>query len=157
MSDSLRDQLLKAGLVTRDQANRAEAKSRRKQKPRKGPDSPDQARERQLQQEIAAAERAKRQSDRESNRSKGQITHYFQFGRKVRQVMVTQKQQDELVSARLGIVVMDGITYLVDRALAEAVRRDDPDSCVVLREEDGSAAAEDDPYKDYQVPDDLQW
>lgn len=182
MSNSLRDQLLKAGLVTRDQANRAAAKSRRKQKPRKGPESEDSARERQVRQEIAAAERSKQTRDRDLNRNrdqaravkarraelrkqlrethkndgKGEITHYFQFGRKVRQVMVTSRQQEQLVAGDLGIVVMDGITYLVERSLADTVQRDDPDACVVIHDGEDSAAV-DDEYKDYVIPDDLQW
>ena len=182
MSNSLRDQLLKAGLVSRDQANRAEAKARKKQKPRKGPESPEAEKQRRLAEEVARAEAEKQKRDRELNRKrdqsraakarraelrkqlgeqklndgKGEITHYFQSGKKVKQVMVTPKQQAELIAGRLAIVVMDGIIHLVERSLADVVQRDDPEARVIVVDPDQTEEI-DEAYKDYVIPDDLQW
>jgi uncharacterized protein YaiL (DUF2058 family) len=72
---------------------------------------------------------------------------------------VTAEQQRGLALGRLVLVRQDAGYELVPLEVAEKVLARRPELVLVLnrRQEGGAAAVEDDPYADYQVPDDLMW
>jgi hypothetical protein len=182
MSDSLRDQLLKAGLVTRKQAVQAERQQHQQQhRQTKGhkPQPEDEARRRAVEQ----AKAAKAARDQELNRQrqisaeaqarmaqvaqilaahrlpKPESDEYFNFvdRGKVRRMPVTAELRERIVAGKVLIVRCAGRYELVLPEVADRVRERDPRALVALPAPGAQPAAADDPYKDFAVPDDLMW
>ncbi|MDJ0777699.1 MAG: DUF2058 domain-containing protein [Gammaproteobacteria bacterium] len=182
---SLQEQLLKAGLVDEKKLAKAEqdknrrANAARKKHGKKGA-QPDPARQqaqnkkaqrdRELnqkrQQEARRKERAAQAKqmidDNRQDRSKGEIPFGFTYGKKVKKIYVTEAQRDQLVAGQLGIVTLvinhEGRRFeLVPKAVAEKIRERDEEFFVDLGEPAKSEPDANDPYADYQVPDDLIW
>ena len=182
---SLQEQLLKAGLVDEKKLARAEQEkkqranaARRKQgKKRAKPDPARQQaqnqkaqRDRELnlkrQQEAQRKERAAQATqminDNKQDRSKGEIPYGFAYRGKVKKIYVTEAQRDQLVAGQLGVVTLvinhEGRRFeLVPKAIAEKVRERDEECFVDLGQPAKTESDENDPYADYQVPDDLIW
>ncbi len=129
---SLREQLLKAGLVTADKVKQVERDTRKqghKVKKDKTEAVVEQARKAEAERQRAEAEQRKREQDRELNRQrelarnrkamlarvrqlidsnrqndpKAEQLYNFQDGRKIRRVRATPQQQNLLALGRLGI------------------------------------------------------
>jgi len=180
MSLSLREQLLKAGLVSEQQVQRADAQQRQKQyaAPRgKKPTGP-------TPQQIAAQKAAagKAAKDAELNRRKQEklerraryaeirqlvATHQvprvetedfynFQHGAEILRVAVTPELRARLVKGDLAIVRSEGRFAFVPAAVGEQVAAR-VDKALLHLNKPQAAPAADDPYKDYVVPDDLVW
>jgi uncharacterized protein YaiL (DUF2058 family) len=182
MSDSLRDQLLKAGLVTTKQAVQVERQQhRQKHREAKGGKpvpTPEQ------QRAAAAAQAARAARDRELNLARqakaearsraaeirqlleqnrlptleGEQFEYFNFvaGRKIRRIAIDRERRERLRRGELCIVWHEGRTALVPAGIAERIR--ERDERAVIPFQDGPAEVdENDPYKDFVVPDDLTW
>lgn len=185
MGDSLRDQLLKAGLVTDKQVARAETERVRQQHRQKKSgraaqagqaatrrqqaqkqQSAKAARDRQLNQtrQEKAAARARAAEIRqliEQHRLpvlEGEQLEYFNFvaGRKIRRVAVDADRRERLRNGELSIVWFEGRTAVLPAAIAERIQERD-ERAVIPFEEGPESADEDDPYKDFVVPDDLRW
>ncbi len=179
MGDSLQDQLIKAGLADAKQVSKARAGKKHRNNRKKGRQeaSPSEeavaarkalarkaARDRELNQARAAkAERkAKRAEIRQLIeqhrllRDDAEVGYYFEENRKIRKLFVTSSMHEQLVSGSLGIVKLDGRYDVVPSHVAERIRERDS-ACIVPRKEVQSQPAEDDPYADYRVPDDLMW
>jgi hypothetical protein len=60
------------------------------------------------------------------------------------------------VDGRLAVVRQDAFYELVPADIAERVRTRDP-SLVLVWNQPSQTPDEDDPYADFQVPDDLMW
>jgi len=182
MSDSLRDQLLKAGLVSRKQATRAEQAQHRQQYRQAKGQKPAEADARRQAAEQARAAKAAR--DRELNRQRtekadakarhaeirqlidehrlppleGEQFDYFNFvaGKKVRRIALNPDLRARLARGELAIVRHEGRSALVPAQVAERIR--ERDARVVIAFSDAPATVDDDdPYKDFIVPDDLRW
>jgi hypothetical protein len=174
MSSSLRDQLLKAGLVN---AHRARQTERRKQgrqerggRPAPGGPGPEQARaqkaerDRELnrqrqaeaQRKALAAEVADLVRAHRVSPEGGEVAYHFTDGKTVRRLYVTPAQQGQLAAGHLAIV-RDGRGYaLVPADAAEKIRARD-EACVVVLNRPGPEGEADDPYAGYTGPDDLMW
>jgi uncharacterized protein len=181
MSLSLRDQLLKAGLVSEQQVQRAERADRQKQfdAPR-GKRKPTGPTPQQLAAQKATAEKAAR--DAELNRRKQEKLerrakfaeikqlvaahqvarvetedfYNFQDGAKISRIPVTPELRNRLVGGDLAIVRCEGRYAFVPAAIGEQVGARVQRALLHLNKA-GSKPADDDPYKDYVVPDDLIW
>lgn len=181
MSLSLRDQLLKAGLVTEKQVEDAERQKSRQQfkqpRDRKKPPGPTPQ---QLALQKAAAEKAAR--DAELNRRKqekaerkakfaqirqlveqNQVARvetedFYNFvdGKNIRRVSVTPELRGRLVAGELAIVRNEGRYAFVPSAVADDIRAR-VERAVIHHNRPKPVDATDDPYKDYVVPDDLIW
>jgi uncharacterized protein YaiL (DUF2058 family) len=184
MSNSLRDQLLKAGLVSETQVKQAEKaskkggrKARHEQKrtgqPIKAPaeerieqaQSDKVARDRKLnrEQEIVKAKKAARAqvSDlikrHRLNDAHAEVRYYFQRGNHIKQLDVTPEQREGLVGERLAIVTFQGGQHLITMDVADKIAKIDPEAKIHRHEAPPSEPDAEDPYRDYQVPDDLMW
>jgi hypothetical protein len=182
MSDSLRDQLLKAGLVTKKQATQAERQQHQQQHQRvkggPGAKQPQQRQQASAQALAAKAERDKalnreRQAKAEAKARLAQFKQlveqhriprpesddYFNFvdRGKVRRIPVVADIRSRLVKGSLSIVRCDGHYELVPQEKIELIKERDPDAVVALPPGDDDRPADDDPYKDFVVPDDLTW
>lgn len=175
MSMSLREQLLAAGLGTKKQAKEAEREQRRERKA--GSQQPS-ARERAAQEAQAAKaardaelnrkhrEKAERKAKTaeirqlvEQNRvPRIESDEYFNFidGKKIHRIGVNAETRAKIQSGELAVVRYLGFHALVPAAVAEKIRERD-EHAVVKLDLGEDAGEENDPYKDYKVPDDLMW
>jgi uncharacterized protein YaiL (DUF2058 family) len=175
---SLQDQLLKAGLVNKTKvklANQDKSKQQKEQR-RSGVQSVDEAKlaaqEAQRQQaERARALNAERDAAAQQkaihaqivqmvqqNRQpagKGDIAYNYTFQNKIR-LYVSPEVQGHLIAGRLVIVVLNGVTELVPRVIADKIAERDA-ALVVRVKQSSNVVDEDDPYAAYQIPDDLMW
>lgn len=179
MGDSLQDQLLKAGLVDRkrldqarkEQQRKTHAKSGKKRPPKVEPPAPTPeqlekaARDRELEQqrqevrrqrEVAAQVRQLVRSHRHprSAREDDRPFHFENKG-KVKRIYVSAETHRLISEGRLVIVNDNGVFELVPPPIAEKIRQRNPSLVIDLPADQGPA--EDDPYAQYQVPDDLIW
>jgi uncharacterized protein len=177
MADSLQDQLRKAGLVNEKKLKKAQRQKHAVEMERKAHGTADDAlkgaqrvraekaaRDRQLNEArdrqanakaIAAQVRQLIELNRQS-RDGGSIPFNFADGKLVKKILVSKKHQDHLVGGRLAIVRLDDRYELVPIQIAQKIRLRDPATVIVCNDHE-AAPAEDDPYADYKIPDDLQW
>jgi uncharacterized protein YaiL (DUF2058 family) len=179
MSMSLREQLLAAGLGNKKQAKQIDHQERQQQhhkaKHKQGPTNEQQlaadkaqaeklARDQELnrlQQEKAAkkARRAEITQLVEQNREpKLQTDDYFNFidRDRVRRIAVTPALRERILRGDLVFVRYHGHYELVPPPIAERIRERDPQAIVTLKQET-APPDENDPYKDFVVPDDITW
>lgn len=180
MNSSLRDQLLKAGLVTEKQARQAEQHRRPPPQPKKERGLPteqdvsaaraqaakaarDQALNRQQQgQAEKKARTAQIKQLIERNRLpkvEGDESYQFIDGKKIRRVAVNASMRAQLSRGELAIVRYEGHYELVPAALVARIRERGENAVVHQAEQNVSeqTVQHDDPYQDYVIPDDLMW
>ncbi len=188
MNNSLRDQLLKTGIVSKEQAKKAEnqakakthnqQKEKRKKKKSKTSKVVDtestayqaaKAREEEVNraQELNRQKEAERQqralqsqvrdiiNQHQVNDPKAGIVYNFVENKAVKKIYVNAKQQQQLGNGYLAITVLDKSYYLVPTSVVASLLERMPETVVCFTKDE--PPAEDDPYKDYQVPDDLMW
>ncbi len=179
MGNSLQDQLLKAGLA--DQKKLREVKQQKRKKAKQPQNTKAQSDEAQQQAEQAVAEKQAR--DRELNQQKqaeakakevtaqikqiieqnkvkldeGDVAYHFTHGSVVKKLYVTAKTQSQLVQGNLAIAAYADGYALVPANVVEKIQQRDPNWFVLCNKSSEETAAEDDPYAQYTVPDDLMW
>ena len=178
MGNSLQDQLLKAGLATEKQAKKAKAGMAPKKRGKKGQSAQPSESARAAQQasaEKAARDRALNEQRRtkashkemlaqvrqlvEQNRLSregAEVGYNFVSGGKIRKLYVTPEIQAKLTKGAADIVRLDGRYEVVLADVAEKIRTRDA-NLLVPRPAVEDQPTDDDPYKDFQVPDDLMW
>ena len=179
MSLSLRDQLLKAGLVNQKQAKQVGKEKQKQQRlVHKG-----QAEVDDTQARLAAeahAEKVKR--DQELNRQQqekaqqkaiaaqikqlietarlpkinGEDYYNFVDDKKVKRIAVNSLMRDKLSRGSLAIVRHGGAYEVIPREAALKIQERDAQRIVLLNVQ-SEGPDEDDPYAAYQIPDDLMW
>jgi uncharacterized protein YaiL (DUF2058 family) len=183
MSLSLREQLLKAGLVTEKQAKKAERQTSQQQHQRKKGSLPDPTPE---QQAVARkAQAAKFARDQALNRERQEKAaakarraglrqfidqhrvprvdsdDYYNFvdEQRIRRIAVTPELRAWILRGDLLIARCSDQYDLVTAEVAERIRERDPAALITLPPDSvkSEPAPIDDPYKDYVVPDDLIW
>lgn len=182
MGLSLREQLLQAGLVSEEQVQRAERDQRQQnyKAPRGKKAPPPGPTPAQLAAQKAAAEKLAR--DAEANRRKQEKLdrrakyaeirqlvqahqvarvetedfYNFQDGPQIRRIEVTPELRAHLVGGQLAIVRCEGRFAFVPAAIGEQIGARAAKALLHLNRPTGKPA-DDDPYKDYVVPDDLMW
>ena len=112
------------------------------------------------QKEIAAQVKQLIQANK-VDRSKGEIPYSFIYRNKVKKIYLGEAEKQQLIAGRLAIATMvinnEGRRFeLVPLDIAEKIRERDAEAVIELEDQDNKTAA-DDPYADYQVPDDLVW
>lgn len=174
MSSSLRDQLIKAGLVSQKEVRQAEKQLRkqRQQQPKSPPNAAARAqaakiaRDRELNRRLAAkAEKKARDAQirqiieqHQLPRSADGAPYHFRDGAQIKRVYVDAEQRAQLIQGGLAIARFGSGFALLPLAAAERIRERDPRAIVDF--DAGGAAAqsdEDDAYKGFEVPDDLVW
>lgn len=176
MGNSLQDQLLKAGLVSSQQAKQSKSKKRKQR--RQGSDVETAAR----RESIARAEAEKAARDRELNRQREEeakrkaeqsalrelihkhrvsrgdadLAYNFADGSALKRLYLNAQQHAAVVAGKLAIVRQDTFYELIPAEVAARVAERDP-ALVLVWNRPEERAAEDDEYADYQIPDDLMW
>lgn len=176
---SLRDQLLKAGLVNQKQAKQVGKEKQKEQRlVHKGQAQVDDSQKRAAQE--ALAEKVKR--DQELNRQQQEKVEqkaraaqvkqlieasrlpklttedYYNFvdDKKIKRISVNALVRNKLSSGSLAIVHHGGGYEIIPREAALKIQERDPRRIVLLNTPTEAPDA-DDPYAAYQVPDDLMW
>lgn len=185
MSLSLREQLLKAGLVSEQQVQKVE-RDQRQQQHRGAHSQPKEKRRnpgptpQQLAVQKAAAEKAAR--DAELNRKKQEKAerrarfaeirqlveqhqvprvesddfYNFQDGTNIRRVPVNAELRSRLIAGELAIARCEGRYAFVPAAVGQRIR-ERVERALIHWNDPAKKPDADDPYKDYAVPDDLVW
>ncbi len=176
MASSLQSQLLKSGL-----ADQKRVKKIHQQQLEAGKKAKDETKEAVAQAMALKAERDRglnRQKKEEMERKaigaqikqlieahridrKGGEMHYqFTDQGKIKKIYVTDVLLNQLVKGQSAIVRFSDAYELVPTVVAEKIALRDADSIVVLNTRMATTTqevAEEDPYANYQIPDDLMW
>ena len=175
MNDTLRDQLLKAGLVTEKQARQASQPPRKHERQRKQQPKPEtlavqqaraaklardreleQARRQKVEARARAAEIKQLLDEHALPRAEGEEYFNFVAGRKIRRIAVDAGLLERLGRGEIMIIRHEGRSALVSAEIAERIRERDERAVIAFAAAPANAD-EDDPYKDFVVPDDLRW
>lgn len=181
---SLQEQLLKAGLTTKQKTRQANSEQRKKNKQKRSGVQHDATLQEQIKEDLAKAKKIKQDKDNDLNaqnkqklaekeqilRIKQILTHHqvcnvngdneynYTYGSKIKKISLDTITHKALVNGRLSLCGLDDITYLVTRETAEKIA--ELDKTIILVQNDKAIDEqidEDDPYADYQIPDDLMW
>lgn len=180
---SLQDQLLQAGLVNDKKAKQVQKEKRKQNKQaRRTGESPDD----EIKQSAQASRAEKAERDRALNRQReqeaqqraiaaqikqliethrqaklasgeGEVEYNFTDGKTIKKMVVTPRVHQLISRGQLVIVAMDGRYELVPRVVADKIAQRDPKALIVANSKPSDEPDEDDPYKDYVIPDDLMW
>ena len=179
MANAFQDQLRKAGLV--DEKKVKKAKKEKYQQAKKQGKNAVVEDEAKLLAKKAMEEKAAR--DRELNRQKkeeadkkavvaqirqlitmnaqprddGELAYNFSDAGVVKKLYVSEQTQRMIVNGRLTIVKLDESYELVPTAVADKIAQRDDSYLILRNEQQEQSVDEDDPYADYQIPDDLMW
>ena len=95
------------------------------------------------------------------NDAAADLPYNFQRGKKIKRLYVTGDQREALLAGRLAVLGIEGTAHVMTPEAAERVLALAPDAWVhrhdPAAEPVAESGAEDDPYADYKVPDDLMW
>lgn len=181
MGKSLADQLLGAGLVDEKKVKKARQEKRKVHKQLRSGVAVevDNSAERIAADKAAQVERDKalnlERQQREQQKAmraqalqmleqhelscEGDVTFNFvdPHTNKVKQVLVDARTQKHLSQANLAICLLRERYIVVPRNIAEKAAERFADVLIYIAPDHDQQVDEDDPYKDYQIPDDLMW
>ncbi len=180
MSNPFQDQLIKAGVASKQQVHNAK-KDKKKKNKQQGSKNEKRADEARLKVQQATKEKAER--DLELNKKKDaaaqqkaisaeinqlitahgikrgddcEIVYNFEHRDKVKRIYINEEMKKQLMQGNLGIARIDGRYELVPKTIAEKIQQRN-EKRVILFEDKEPAGDENDPYADYKIPDDLTW
>ena len=178
---SLQDQLLKSGLVSSAQVKSAKSDKRKQteQQRKNNVTVVDEAKElvqktqaekakrdRQLNQLIKQQEEQKHliaqvkqliEHNKQPKDADG-LAYHFNDKNKVKTLYVSETIREQIIRGRLAIVKLGESYEVVSSEVAKKISLRDATSVIVYNDPTASAVDnKDDPYADYQIPDDLMW
>ncbi len=182
MAKSIADQLMGLGLADKKQVQKDKAEKRKQQKQARKHKTK-VINESQLAAQKALEEKAERdrqlnqeiQKQAQEKATLAQVkqiverTHLrmdnadikFNFAdqqdKKIKFVYVTPQIQDDLAKGRLAVASVDEKFFIVSKAVAEKIQERSVTSIAYQAEQTSDDSDEDDPYKDFVIPDDLMW
>ncbi|GAA0836197.1 MULTISPECIES: DUF2058 domain-containing protein [Marinomonas] len=179
---SLQEQLLGAGLVDKKKAKKLKAEQlQHKQKVKKGKavaedDSGRQAElkaqreekiakdrllnlEKQKELELKAVQGQIRQmiSQNRVRKQDGDIAYHFTDEKKVKKLYVSSEMHEDLTKGRLAIAKLEAAYELIPEPVALKIIERDESFILVCNSRTERVEDEEDPYADFQIPDDLMW
>lgn len=180
MAKSLQDQLLKAGLVDSNQVKKANAEKRKKakrQRHSKSESTDDSAltikqqrldkskRDRQLNRDRSANAQRKEinaqikqlvEKNWEPQDDNG-IAYNFEDNNILRRIYVSDAIRNKIIIGQLVIIKYRKRYQVVPMEIARKIADRDPTAVVKINDKPTLNNNENDPYSEYQVPDDLIW
>ncbi len=181
MGNSLLDQLKKSGLVDKSKAQKSKHSQYKNQKQKTKKGAAAQLDEAKLLAKKAHTEKVERdrllnqQQKEEAERTAigaqikqlietnsikeydGDIAYNFTDANLVKRLYVSEKIHGHLTAGSLAIAKLGEGYELVPAPVANKIRQRD-EQCIIMNEHRTEPALdEDDPYADYQIPDDLMW
>ena len=181
MSNPFQDQLLKAGLVTKKQVQKVKQDENRKRKQQQQHSKKEKVvDEAKLKVQQAVEEKTRR--DRELNRKKENqarqkaisieinqlitdnclardescdIVYNFEHNKKIKRIYVNAEMKQKIVQGKLGMARIEGRYELVAKSIAERIQQKNDKRIVIYNAQE--SVDDNDPYSEYQVPDDMMW
>ncbi|MCL6415940.1 DUF2058 domain-containing protein [Aestuariirhabdus sp. Z084] len=183
MSGSLRDQLLKQGLVNKKQVQQAQKADKRKARDnRKSEKVGEEVAVDEARLQAQQAREQKKLRDREANLKReeqrkekelvaqvkqiiernaiqpaGEIDYNFVVAGKIKKIGVDAMQQKALSGGRLAIVELADRFVLIPVGAADKIAQRLPETILSQSDNNQEEPDPDDPYADFQIPDDLMW
>jgi hypothetical protein len=181
MAGSLQDQLKKSGLVNKKKSQQIATEKRKKIKAQnKG-----QKVNNELSEKVKQAELQKKKEDQKRNQElqqqakqkeekarikqiidqvkikdyEGDTPFNFQFNNKIKTLYLNKENYDALVSGSIGLCQIDNIIFILPNSTVNKINTINPAYVVLHQDKPNklSETANDDPYADYDIPDDLMW
>ncbi|MDG1751407.1 MAG: DUF2058 domain-containing protein [Thalassotalea sp.] len=181
---SLQDQLLKAGLTTKQKARQANSDKRKKNKQKRSGVEMEASLQEKIKQDLVKTQQDKQAKDQALNEEKkqqrekkeqklriqqilqhhqikncnGETVYNYTFDSKIKKLYLDAVTHRALVNGRLALCGQDEVTYIV--TCETAAKLAELDTTVILLQNEkvqSDHVEEDDPYADYQIPDDLMW
>jgi uncharacterized protein len=179
---SLQDQLLKAGLIDAKQAKQAN-KDKRKQaqverRSKEGvvdevkqaveqatqeklarDKALNEARDQALQQKALLAQAKQLIESHQQPFKQGgtEVEYHFTDGAKIKKIRVCPRVEKWILAGTLCVVKQDTQYRLVPAVVARKIAERASELIIPVVQTPQSTPEEDDPYKDYVIPDDLMW
>jgi len=181
---SLQEQLLKAGLTTKQKARQANADKRKKNKQKRSGVQHEASLQEQVKADLASKQIEKTAKDAALNAEKkqqlvakeqhlrikqilehhqlkgvnGEAEYNYTINKVIKKLYVDQTTLKALVNGRLALCGWDDITYIVTSETAAKLAQLDASVILVQNDKTNNEQLDaDDPYADYQIPDDLMW
>ena len=181
---SLQDQLLKAGLTTKQKTRQANSDQRKKNKQKRSGVSHEANLQDQVKDDLVKAKAEKQANDALLNEQKKKalivkenelrilqiLTHHqlknisgeseynYTFNNVIKKLSLDAVTHRALVNGRLAVCGVNEVSYVVTSETANKLA--ELDESIILVSNEKSAVIEieeDDPYADFQIPDDLMW
>jgi uncharacterized protein YaiL (DUF2058 family) len=180
---SLQDQLLKAGLVDKNRANKAKKEKQKKAKAARGSGATITnetaiAAKREQEKKVERDRELNLQRQKESTQKaiaaqiiqlvemnrldsdNAEIAYSFTYDNKVKKIHLSEELKSQLIAGRLAIVTILKNGHrkfvIVAAGVAEKIAQRD-ESCLVQLNQKVENEGDDDAYAEYKVPDDLMW
>ncbi len=181
---SLQEQLLKAGLVDKKGANKAKKDRQKQSKAARNtsaravsrkPTAAQQAQAKRVERDRELNQQKQKQVEQKAvfaqikqlitlnkvDRGTGEIAFSFVYKNKVRKIYVTDAIRQHLSQGRLAIVRLvlksETLFEIVPAAVAEKIAQRDEHALMQITRKPDTEENGDDPYANYQIPDDLIW
>lgn len=180
---SLQDQLLKAGLTTKQKARQANTEKRKKKKQKQSGQQVEATLQEKIQQDLKKSQQEKQAKDAELNEQRKQVlakkeatlrilqilqhhqlkniegehSYNYTFNSKVKKIYLDETTYNALVNGRLALCGVEEQVFVVTTETADKVASLQPSVLLVQNDKVESDIDEDDPYAAYQIPDDLMW
>lgn len=181
---SLQDQLLKAGLTTKQKTRQANTDQRKKKKQSRSGVDHGQSLQEQVKQDLEKSKQEKAKKDTALNAEKnaqiaqkenhlrilqtlqhhqlkrinGETEYNYTFNSKVKKLFVDPITHRALINGQLAICGLDDTTYVVTSETAEKVATLNDKIILVQNDKvESDSVDKDDPYAEFQIPDDMMW
>ncbi len=180
MNNPFQDQLLKAGLVSKQQVKKVNQEKSRKNKQQRNTKNiavdETKVKAQQAAEQKAARDRALNKQKQEQARNKAisaeidqlisnnclkrdescEIVYNFEHRKKVNRIYINEEMKQNIIAGKLGIARIEGRYELVTASIAEKIKQRNAKRIVIFEKEEATTD-DNDPYADYQIPDDLVW
>ena len=181
MGNPFQDQLLKAGVVTKQQVKKAQSATNKKKKEQRSKKEKivDEGKLKAQQLAKEKAERDKALNQRKEDQAKQKalsaqidqlitenlikrdeacdIIYNFEHRKKVNRIYLNADMKQRVIDGKLGIARIEGRYELIPKLIAEKIQQRNDKRVIIFDNNEAQEIDEDDPYADFEVPDDLMW
>ncbi len=183
MGNPFQDQLLKAGVVTKQQVKKAQSASNKKKKEQRSKKDKvvdeNKLKAQQVAKEKAEYDKTLNLRKEEQAKQKAtsieidqlitancikrneecEIVYNFEHRKKVNRIYVNADMKQRIIDGKLGIARIEGRYELVPRLIAERIQQRNEKRVILFDhvELEDQVTDENDPYAEFQIPDDLIW
>lgn len=183
MGNPFQDQFLKAGVVTKQQVKKAQSSSNKKKKEQRSKKSnvvdENKLKAQQLAKEKAEHDKTLNLRKEEQAKQKAisieidqlitanlikrddecEIVYNFEHRKKVNRIYINADMKQRIIDGKLGIARIDGRYELIPKLIAERIQQRNDKRVILFEniENEEKQIDENDPYAEFQVPDDLMW
>lgn len=183
MGNPFQDQFLKAGVVTKQQVKKAQSASNKKKKEQRSKKEKvvDESKLKAQQAIKEKAERDKKLNKRKEEQAKQkaisagidqlitanlikrsddcEIVYNFEHRKKINRIYINAEMKQQVIDGKLGIARIEGRYELIPKVIAEKIQQRNEKRVILFEhvENEEKNIDENDPYAEFQVPDDLMW